>query len=420
MVASAPSLPNVGDTIAGKYKLVRLIAEGGMGVVYEGVHKRLDQRVALKFLYPHYTTNEEICTRFDLEGRIASRLQGLNVARVYDIDALPNGVLYMVMELLSGHDLETELQSKGQLQVADVTDIITQAAIGMREAHALGVVHRDLKPANIFLTPIPDSTRYVAKVLDFGISRMVTGEAKRVTADLSLLGTALYMSPEQAKSSADVDARSDIWSLGIIMYELLTGQPPFEGQITDILVQVATAPIRSPRIARPDIPEGLERVILRALERDLRKRFQTMDELIVALQPYAPQESIELLAQRMPRAVDPTTLIDEKPSTKKRSVAIGAGLLVAGLVGTLLIGLSLNARAKAQAPIEAQFEPLPSPVVPMSAAMTPTSATSAVADPGPTIEIVDAPRPATSHGASPRTTKKTKTTSEPSTSPRRL
>jgi serine/threonine protein kinase len=361
MAASAPTLPTIGDTIDGKYTIIRVIAEGGMGVVYEGVHKRLDQRVAIKVLYPHYSANPDILARFDLEGRIASRLQGLNVTRVHDIDVMPNGILYMVMELLSGHDLETELQSRQQLPVSDVADIVTQAAMGMREAHALGVVHRDLKPANIFLCPIPGSHRKLVKVLDFGISRVMHDGNKRVTADFAMLGTALYMSPEQAKSAANVDARSDVWALGIIMYELLTGTPPFDGQLTEILVQVATATILSPRLIRPDIPEGLEQVIMRALERDPAKRFQSMDEVITALMPWVPEENVELLAQRIPRTPPPTVMEFERHapgSAHKRTVIIGAGFTAAALLGFLLIGVAM--REPAKAPIESSsFDGVP-------------------------------------------------------------
>ncbi|MBX3221635.1 MAG: serine/threonine protein kinase [Labilithrix sp.] len=408
MAPPAPTLPEVGDTIAGKYRIVRVIAEGGMGIVYEAVHKRLGQRFAIKVLYPHYSSSPDILARFDLEGRIASRLEGLNVARVFDIDVLPNGTLFMVMELLVGHDLETELQSRRSLGIAEVADVVSQAAAGMREAHALGVVHRDLKPANLFLTRVPGTDRHLVKVLDFGISRVMHDSQKRVTADFATLGTALYMSPEQVRCAADVDARTDIWALGIIMYELLTGVPPFEGQITDVLVQVATAEIVRPRQRRPDIPDELERVIMRALERKPAARFQTMGELIDALRPWAPAESVEALALRVPRAATPTQIdLDARPSLSLGSKRVTALALAAGgvaLLGASLIVVSVVARARASDDITAGFdEP--------AAATAPSLAVPAATSTAAALELDDEPAladelpgdaPASASSAGPR------------------
>ncbi len=392
MTSPVPTLPQVGETIAEKYRIVRVIAEGGMGVVYECMHKRLGQRFAIKVLYPHYSTNLDIITRFDREGRIASRLEGLNSARVFDIDAMPNGMLFLVMELLSGHDLEAELHNKKSLDVTEVADIVSQAAMGMREAHELGVVHRDLKPANLFLARVPGSERHIVKVLDFGISRVMHDSENRITSDHAQLGTALYMSPEQIRCAADVDGRTDIWALGVIMYELLTGTPPFSGQITDVLVQVATAEIVPPRQHRPDIPEELERVIMRALERDLDARFQTMADLVEALGPWMPAESVESLAMRIPRQ-PPPTLVEDDPlplttTRKKRFAAFGATAAVVVLVGILgVVGLTARARAGEHAPAAARIDEAmpvaapsvevpvvaPSPVATNAAAAAPTS-----------------------------------------------
>lgn len=401
MASPAPALPKVGDTIAGKYRIVRIIAEGGMGVVYEGVHKRLGQRFAIKVLYPHYSTNPSILTRFDREGRIASRLQGLNSARVFDIDTMPNGMLFLVMELLSGHDLEIELHQKKRLSVAEVADIVSQAAAGMSEAHALGVVHRDLKPANLFLARVPGSTRHIVKVLDFGISRVMHDSQKRVTEDHAQLGTALYMSPEQVRCAADVDARTDIWALGVIMYELLTGVPPFDGQVTEVLVQVATREVVPPRQHDPDIPEEIEGVIMRALERDPAARFQSMDELVDALRAWAPTESVESLALRIPRQAPPTLVEDEppllltKPRTK-RTFAIGVAAVTIALGATVLVGVATRAKAAEESASEPAAVAAPSVEVPVAVAapvVTKPAATRADGHTSPS-SSGDAPPPA--------------------------
>ncbi|MBX3198654.1 MAG: protein kinase [Labilithrix sp.] len=434
MATPAPTLPEVGDTIAGKYRIVRVIAEGGMGIVYEAVHKRLGQRFAIKVLYPHYSSSPEILARFDLEGRIASRLEGLNVARVFDIDALPNGVLFMVMELLAGHDLEAELVTRGTLGVAEVADIVSQAAAGMREAHALGVVHRDLKPANLFLTRVPGSDRHLVKVLDFGISRVMHDSQRRVTADFTTLGTALYMSPEQVRSASEVDARADIWALGIIMYELLTGAPPFEGQVTDVLVQVATAEIAPPRGRRPDIPAEVEAVIMRALERKPADRFQSMDELIDALRPWVPAESVEALALRVPRSAAPTqssAAPTQFVHLGRPSIALGRGRMTAlalgagavALLGAVLIVISFVARSRGADDITVGFDD-PLPVETPSLAVPVTPAAEVTEEPELADELPADP-PAASAGprrsGAPRTNRRPSgPATRPAANPRRL
>lgn len=332
-----PKLPTIGDTIAGKYDVVRIIAEGGMGIVYEVLHKRIEERFALKVLSPNAEHNPESRARFELEGRIASRIKSPNVARVFDVDTLPSGLPYMVMELLDGHDLHREVSEKKMLSVETAVDIASQAASGVAEAHALGVVHRDLKPSNLFLCTVAGSERRLVKVLDFGISRVLNSGGRRITDDFHTLGTAQYMSPEQIQAGGEVDARSDVWALGIVLYEMLLGTPPFNGSVTDVIVQVATAVIIEPHELRPDVPRGLNDVIMRALERDPARRFQSMGELVNALAPWAPAAGIDELVRSMPPPA-PMTMPPLPPRRSSGVVAASAALSLLGL-GLVVFGL---------------------------------------------------------------------------------
>jgi serine/threonine-protein kinase len=267
----------------------------------------------------------------------------------------------MVMELLSGHDLEAELRKNRILPTELAADIVVQAAAGMRDAHALGVVHRDLKPANLFLCPVPDTGRFLVKVLDFGISRVIDDSEQKMTADYTTLGTALYMSPEQVRTASHVDGRSDIWSLGIILYELLTGRPPFDGKVTDVIVKVATAVIPPPRTVTPAIPAELEAVVMRCLERNPTRRYQTMDELIDALAPWTPKGGVDALVQRLP-TVQPAMLLVTDPGRRRRRTRFVTSLAVlASLGGISLVALSIHHRRERAAGESCTDESLASP-----------------------------------------------------------
>jgi serine/threonine protein kinase len=279
-------LPQPGETFAGKYSIVRIIGEGGMGKVYEAIHLRLRQRMAIKMLVPRVLDMPDVVARFEREGRTAAQLRSRHVARILDVDTTPAGVPFMVMEYLEGHDLDVELQQRGQLPVAEGVGYVCQACEAMEEAHGLGIVHRDLKPANLFLCP--ERTELVVKVLDFGISKMQDEGDARLTGTHATMGTPLYMSPEQVRSSKDVDYRTDIWSLGVILFEALTGRPPFVGSTTGAAAAIVADPPPSPRDLRPEITPELEAAILRALEKDPRNRFQDVHALLAAIMPFAP------------------------------------------------------------------------------------------------------------------------------------
>jgi serine/threonine-protein kinase len=286
--AQSPFLP--GDVIAGKYRVERQLGAGGMGVVLAATHLDLLEPRALKFLSEAALQDAESVERFLREARAASRLKSEHVTRVYDVGRLDTGMPFMVMEYLEGTDLGAMLKAGGRISTPVAVGYILQAMEGLAEAHAMGIVHRDLKPANLFLTFRPDGTECV-KVLDFGISKIKGGMAEDmdVTKTHAVLGSPHYMSPEQMESSRDVDARSDIWSLGILLYQLITGELPFKGKtMTEVVAVVFSKPPIPPTKLVEDLPVELEQVILGCLQHDVTKRPQNVGELAKQLEPFAP------------------------------------------------------------------------------------------------------------------------------------
>jgi len=292
--AGAPPIRE-GHVLAGKYRVERVLGVGGMGIVVAAHHIELDERVAIKFLQPEMLANTEAVARFRREARAAVKIKSEHVARVSDVGTLDNGAPYMVMEYLDGSDLSAWLANKGALPLAQAVDFVLQACEAIAEAHALGIVHRDLKPSNLFVVRRPDGGLSV-KVLDFGISKVAaTGGSSpnaAMTRTSSLMGSPLYMSPEQVRSSRDVDTRADIWSLGVILYELVAGRCPFAADsMPQLLYQIMSeepAPLCS---GRPDVPEVIEAIILRCLAKDRGKRLESVGELAIALLPFAPKSA---------------------------------------------------------------------------------------------------------------------------------
>ena len=275
----------VGSELAKKYRVGRLLGEGGMATVFEGEHMRLGQKVAIKVLHEDLVSNVELIARFEREGRALSKLKSRHVVRVFDVDEAPNGVPFLVMERLEGTDLAEEIGARGALPIAEAVGYVMQACSAMEEAHAVGIVHRDLKPANLFLTT-EGGTRIV-KVLDFGIATDALPEHDaRLTQTTSVMGTPIYMAPEQFRSTRDVDGRADIWALGATLYEMLTGSPPFSGTSSTIGLAVVIDDFPPIEDSRPDAPAALRAVVARTLEKDAARRFATMRELADALAPF--------------------------------------------------------------------------------------------------------------------------------------
>ncbi|MFO0761346.1 MAG: serine/threonine-protein kinase [Byssovorax sp.] len=292
-----------GEVLDGKYKIERVLGQGGMGVVVAATHLSLRQKVAIKFLLPG--AGKEVTARFLREARSAARLRSDHVTRVLDVAELPTGAPYMVMEYLDGSDLSRVLRKRGAFPIVDAVDFVLQACEAIAEAHTLGIIHRDLKPANLFLTKAADGSATV-KVLDFGISKD-TGDSDGtdgdhpLTATKAMLGSPNFMAPEQMRSSRDVDARADIWSLGAILYQLLTKVVPFKApSFVDLVIKVTTEDPAPPSTLREDLPPDLEAAVLRCLKRNINERFTNVAELAAAIAPFGRSEAM-VSAQRIAR-----------------------------------------------------------------------------------------------------------------------
>ncbi|HXN32298.1 MAG TPA: serine/threonine-protein kinase [Polyangiaceae bacterium] len=288
--ASLAAMPRAGDVVGGKYRLIRLLGEGGMGVVFEAAHVRLRRSVAIKFLRPDAMRSPDAVERFEREARASGRMRGPHVVHVIDVDTQQRGRPYMVMDLLRGRDLEAELRAKGSLPIAEAIDWVLQACAAVAEAHAAGIVHRDLKPSNLFLSD--EAGARVVKVLDFGVSKSAFGAERAVTSAAVTVGTPLYMSPEQVRSSKDVDQRTDVWSLGVILYELIAGTPPFFGNTTAAIAAIVADATPSLRAVRAEVPEALDRAIMTALAKAPENRFPSTEALGAALMPFASAEAM--------------------------------------------------------------------------------------------------------------------------------
>ncbi len=422
--------PEVGDKI-GKYVVERVIGSGGMGIVVAARNESLNELVAIKLLRPKAAGDAIQSQRFTREARATMRIKSEHVVRVIDAGATHEGAPYIVMEYLIGRDLQKILQEEGPIPWPTAVDLMLQVCEAVAAAHAQGIVHRDLKPSNFFVTRRADGSALV-KVLDFGISKAIKSGDQNTTVDPKLtetqavFGSPTYMSPEQIRSAKHVDQRSDVWSLGVALFEVMTRKLPFiADNVPGLLASiVADAPF-PPRSFVPDIPPALEAVILACLEKDLTQRIQSVSELAARLQPFASQTSqAVIIADRIQRIAGasgsvipppltsgrappaaPSTgrhsgappappvafgttgmdLADSAPASRKGSWFVGIGIFALVLTAVLLGSVYAYQRGK-----EAASATAPPPLInPIATTMPPANPTG-----GATLSSATAPAPA--------------------------
>ncbi len=430
----APTLLSPGSILASKYRILRLIGRGGMAEVYAAHHELLHQTVALKVLLPEAADTPQATTRFINEARAAARIRGENIATVMDVGTLDDGSAFMVLEYLEGSDLEAYAKERGPLQLLEVVDYVLQALQAIAQAHAKGIVHRDLKPSNLYLARQPDGGS-VVKVLDFGISKALrSAEAVdgNSTSTQAILGSPFYMSPEQARSAKTVDARTDIWAIGVTLYRLLTGAMPFKGEtLTELLLSIVQDTPRPLRELRPDLPAEVEGIVDHCLRKDRTQRFETVADLASALQPFGGSDAARIAGRvsRTLAAVAPTeppppmpgiseggpqvaqpskgNAVSPGPATTAswaessasataprgtpwtRLVAVGAGVAAIGVGAAVFVSLRARPRdgspaGSAPGPVVSAVTALPPPVASIAAA----SASALLPPPAPSASAV--------------------------------
>jgi serine/threonine-protein kinase len=295
----------LGQTLAGKYLIEELIKSGGMGSVYRGKHVLMDKTVAIKVLRPSLAVDNVVVARFSREAKAASRISHPHAVSVTDFGEAENGVVFLVMEYLDGQSLKEIIRNEGPMPLARAVEIVRQVSGALDAAHQQGVVHRDLKSDNIMLSKTNGGDW--AKVLDFGIAKIQELEGTRdhdITAPNLVIGTPQYMSPEQCSQTGPIDARSDVYSLGVILYEMLAGRVPFTGESPTVIMmkQVQDTP-PSILTARPDLPAGIGGVVERALAKKPADRFQTAGELFQTLSEIASDAPADAALPATPKTV---------------------------------------------------------------------------------------------------------------------
>ncbi len=419
---SVPAPVSPGELIAGKYRVERVLGQGGMGIVVAALHEELGERVALKFLLGDAVTDASRAGRFIREARAAARIRSEHVARVTDVGRLEDGAPYMVMEFLEGQDLEARLQQLGPLPVSEAVDYVLQACEALAEAHSLGIIHRDLKPANLFHVVRPDGMPFV-KVLDFGISKMdePAGSRAQMTQTSAMLGSPLYMSPEQLQGAKNADARADIWSLGVILYELTSKALPFDAEtVAHLGAKILVEPPTPLRSVRPEISVEFEQVVNRCLSKDPSARYQTVGALAVALAPFSrdSQRSVERVTRTLHGGSRPdvapaeaSAATDRSPArrtaaswgqtsgaspktTRKRAMLIGAlSVGVVALAATIAFSVTRSSRGTSGEPTAAVTFAATNPPAAVQEPVPPSVVSAALASASTQSGLAVAPEP---------------------------
>lgn len=358
-----------GTIVGGKYRIDGFLGTGGMGVVLSATHLELDAPVAIKIVRDDFAANEAIVSRLLFEARAVARMQSVHVVRVLDVARLPNGAPYVVMEKLRGSDMAALLEQRGAIPVAEAIGFLLQACEGLIEAHGLGIVHRDLKPENLFLAVTPEGV--VLKILDFGISKDISstireGRRTTLTKGGAAIGSPSYMAPEQIRAEPNLDSRADIWSLGTILFELLTGRCPFEADTVAVMYQkVLTEDPPSLTELVPDAPPELNTIIRLCLQKDADDRFQTVQELAMALrglgrpvtvQRERQESGVELIAAPL---TTPITPVSTPPAGVSLGVKLGLCATALVLIAASVAFWQLQLRGPAQRPAVLAPRPLP-------------------------------------------------------------
>ena len=400
----------LGGVVAGKYRVDRVIGFGGMGIVCAATHVELGNAIAIKFIRPERASDERTVARFLTEARAAAQLHSQFACRVMDCGRLPGGSPYIVMEYLVGEDLRSLVSTRGPLSIEEAVALGLQACEALAEAHSKHIVHRDVKPENLFIAEAPGGAHQL-KVLDFGISKQLSplGPQRALTDSTESMGSPSHMSPEQMIDPAGVDSRTDIWSLGVVLYEILTGQMPFPGETgPQLCANVMTTEPIAPQAHHAEIPDGLARAVLRCLEKDRARRFRDVGELSLALKPFGGAAGA-LTADRVERIFGRTATDDvvatahepddDLPATSGHAGSIpgvprrGFGRRVGvGLVLLVATGLAAIAVQRLVTPAKPEQALPPAPLISASAQASEPEAPAPSASASARVKVKPAPQ----------------------------